>query len=174
MRKPHCVSGILATDAADSAAHATIDDAAQQRHAGEIVHARADEQLRIECRCSVNKTIDFLGKVLAIGVENNDVIELSIQPVTKSRLDRLAFATIFRMNNYLGAGFTRARRRLIVGSIVHDEHVIELLTRSPDDVADMFLFPIGWDDRRNGWSILHARVRVFHHRQRTTGWKSAA
>jgi hypothetical protein len=93
--------------------------------------------------------------------------------VTKSRLDRLAFATILRMNNYLGAGFTRARRRLIVGSIVHDEHLIELLTRSADDVADMFLFPIGWDDRRNGWSILHARVCVFH-RQRTTGWKSAA
>src|ERR1700676_4477605 len=125
-----CIGNFLATDAADSFAHVTIDDATQQRHAGEIVHARADEQLRIECRCSVNKTIDFLGKVLAIGVENNDVIELSIQPVTKSRLDRLAFATILRMNNYLGAGVAGARRRLIVGSIVYDKHVIELLTRS--------------------------------------------
>jgi hypothetical protein len=37
----------------------------------------------------------------------------------------------------------------------------------------VFLFLIGRDDRRNRWSILHARVRLFH-RQRTTGWKSAA
>ena len=168
-----CIGNSLPTGAADSSAHVTIDDATQRRHAGEIVHARADEQLRIECRCSVNKTINFLGKVLAIGVENNDVSELPIQPVTKPGLDRLALATILRMNNYFCASFTRARRRLIVGSIIDHEHMIELLTGSANDVADMFLFAIGRNDRRNGWPILHARARVFHC-QRTTGWKSAA
>jgi hypothetical protein len=40
--------------------------------------------------------------------------------------------------------------------------MIELLAGSANDVADMFLFAIGRNDRRNGWSILHARVRVFH------------
>ena len=111
--------------------------------------------------------------MLAIGVEDERPSELPIQPVTKPGLDRLAFATILRMNNYFCAGFTRARRRLIVGAIIDDEHVIELLTRSANDVADMFLFALGRDDHRNGWSILHARTRVFHC-QRTTGWKSAA
>jgi len=88
--------------------------------------------------------------VLAIGVENNDVSELPIQPVTKPGLDRLALAAILRMNNYFCASFTRARRRLIVGSIIDDEHMIELLTGSANDVADMFLFAIGRNDRRNG------------------------
>ncbi len=111
--------------------------------------------------------------MLTIGVEDKRPGELSIQPVTKSGLDRLAFATILRMNNYFCASFTRARRCLIVGSIIDDKHMIELLARSANDVADMFFFAIGRDDGRNGWSILPARARVFH-RQRTTGWKSAA
>ena len=78
--------------------------------------------------------------------------------MTKSGLDRLAFATILGMNNYFCAGFTRAGRRLIVRSIIHDKHMIKLLARSTNDVADMFFFAIGGNDRHNGWPILPVEI----------------
>ena len=42
------------------------------------------------------------------------------------------------MNNDLAAGFTRAIRRLIAGTVIDDEDVIELLARPADNVGDMF------------------------------------
>src|SRR5712692_7270371 len=82
------IGNFLSADAADSFAHVAIDDAAQQRHAGGVVHTIADEHLRVTGQCNVNKTIDFLGTMLTIGVEDKRPGELSIQPVTKSGLDR--------------------------------------------------------------------------------------
>src|SRR6266404_1831944 len=87
--------------------------------------------------------------MLSVGVENDDEISWSIQPVTQARFDRLALSAIDLVNDYLGPGFSRALRRLIGGAVIDDENVIELPTRAANDVANVFLFVVSGNDRRD-------------------------
>src|ERR1700730_11047784 len=95
-------------------------------------------------------------------------------------LDRLAFAAVLRMHDYLRSGFARTCGRLVVRAIIDDENMIELLPYALDDVADVLLLAIRRNDRsdcrsirfvnRPGWNRRTARVAApLFHCQRTTG-----
>jgi hypothetical protein len=51
------------------------------------------------------------------------------------------------MNNDFSTGFTRVLRGLVARAVIDNEHVIELLARSTNNVTDMFFFAIRRDDR---------------------------
>ncbi len=42
------------------------------------------------------KAADFFRQMLAVGIENDDVLEAAIEPVAQTGLDRFAFAAILR------------------------------------------------------------------------------
>jgi hypothetical protein len=87
--------------------------------------------------------------MLTVGVENNYEIDLPLQPMAQSGFDRLAFAAILRMNDHFRAGFTRAIRRFISRTVVDNQNVVELLTRSSNDIANMLFFVVSGNDRRS-------------------------
>ena len=85
-----------------------IHHAAQKRHPGEIVHAIAEKKRwRFLGRGRCNKPLDLFGTMLAIGIENDHVVKLSIQPVTQSCLDRFTFAAVLAVRDHLCTGLAR-------------------------------------------------------------------
>jgi hypothetical protein len=77
------IRDFLPASAADPIAHVMIHNASNKWHRREVVHAITEEQAAIRCHGGCfDKTLDFFRKMLAIGVENDHVNKLSIQPVT--------------------------------------------------------------------------------------------
>ena len=92
--------------------------------------------------------IDLFRSMLAVGVENDYEVDLSIQPMTQSGFNRLPFAAVLRMNDDLRAGFACAVRRLISRSVIDNQNIVQLLACSTNDVADMLFFVVSGNDRR--------------------------
>ena len=86
--------------------------------------------------------------------------QLSPQPVTQPGLYRLTLALILLVNDHLRAGFSRMLRGLVDRSVIDNQHLIELLSRSTNHVANVFLLVVSGNDRRD--------FRFVHY-QRTTG-----
>jgi hypothetical protein len=121
----------LPTNTADPIAHVPIHDASNKRHPGQIIHAVAKKKAVISCLGrGRDKTVDFFWPMLAIGIENDHVCELSIQPVSQACFYCFAFAAVLAMNNNLSAGFARAPGSVIARSIIDHDDMIELLAGS--------------------------------------------
>src|SRR5438105_1748708 len=126
-----------------------IDDLSQTRHRRNIVHPVAKNELWFVGRKrSRNKTIDLFRPMLAVGIENYYEIDLSLEPMAQTSLDRFAFAAVLRMNDDFRAGFPRALRGFISRAVVNDNNVVEFLACPTDDVADMLFFVVSGNDRR--------------------------
>src|SRR5205085_7705308 len=69
--------------------------------------------------------------------------------MTQTGFDGLALAQIFFVNNYFGAGFTRAFRGFVARAVIDDQNVIELLASPTNYVADVLLFVVSGNDRRD-------------------------
>ena len=98
--------------------------------------------------------------MLAVSVENDYKIDIALQPMAQSGFYRFAFTEIFFVNDHFRAGFACALRGFISRAIVDNQNVVELLSSSSNDVADMFLFVVSGNDRRDFRRL---------HPQRTTG-----
>jgi hypothetical protein len=163
------VRNFLATNAADLIAHVTVHYAPHKRHARNVVHAIPNEK-RGSCHrgCRCQKSIDLFGKMLTIGIKEDDPMYLrlwsaagrsrSAKPMRQSGLNRFTFAAIFIVNNNLGASFVGALSRLIGRAVVNDENVIKPLARSARDIADVFFVLI----RRDNRSGLRSKSRFYH------------
>ena len=109
------VGDLLCGKETDPSAHVTIHNAPNEWHSSEIVHPITEKKTGLSGRRGrCYKPIDFFGKMLAVGIENDDVSELSIQPVAQSGLDRFTFAAVLAVNNDFGASFTRPLYGLVV------------------------------------------------------------
>src|SRR5438105_4795545 len=149
------VWNFLAAESADSLAHPVIDDLSQTRHRRNIVHSVAENEFWfIGRKCSRNESVDLFRPMLSVGVEDDYEIDLSLQPMAQSSLDRLAFAAVLRMNDDFRAGFARALRRFISRAIIDNQNVVELLARSANHVPNMLFFVVSGNDRR-GFGFVH-------------------
>src|SRR6266487_4289492 len=69
----------LPAKTADRPAHVTIHNAPNEWHSGEVVHAITEEKAWSHRSGSRReKPIDFFGKMLAVGIENDHTSELPI------------------------------------------------------------------------------------------------
>src|ERR1017187_5200634 len=102
--------------------------------------------------------------MLTIGVEDKDPRELTIEPVTQPRPDRLALPAVLRMNDHFRAGFARVRSSSIVRSIINYEDMIELLACPADNVTDMFFLVIRRNDGGDCRTILLVHCPPRHRR----------
>src|SRR6266702_3478500 len=142
------VGNFLPTNTADPIAHVPIHDASNKRHPGQIIHAIAKKKTVISCLSGGrDKTVDLFWQMLAVGIENDHVYELSIQPVSQACLDRFAFAAVLAMDNNFSAGFARASCSVIARSIIDHDDMIELLAGSTNNVTDMLLFAVRRNNR---------------------------
>src|SRR5438477_4469253 len=86
--------------------------------------------------------------MLAIGIEDNYEIGLSLQPMAQSSFNRLPFATVLRKNDDFGAGFACEIRRFIPRAVIDNQNVVKFLACSSADVADVLLLVVSGNDRR--------------------------
>ena len=106
------------------------------------------KRLTFGCSRGREKPAHFLRQMLAVGVEQDDEFNLrTLQPMTQTGLDRLAFAEILRMNNDLRAAFTGTRGGCIAGTVVDHKNVIELGASALGDCADVSLLVISGNRR---------------------------
>ena len=87
--------------------------------------------------------------MLAVAIENDDVVEVALEPVTQARLDRFAFAAVLRMDDDFRSRISRGGRGRIGRAVIDHQDMIELLERAPDHIGDMFFFEISGNDRRD-------------------------
>ena len=87
--------------------------------------------------------IDLFGPMLAVRVENNHELCLSILPMAQSGFDCLAFTAVLFVHDHFRAGFTRTLGGFVGRTVVDYENVIQLLPGPADNVANMLLLVIG-------------------------------
>ena len=96
---------MLATNATDFFAHVAINNAPQEGHARNIIHPIPNQKLGFQRRPGRrDKPVDLFGTMLAVSVQNDDIIKSSVEPVAQPSFDCFAFAEILRMDNHFRAG----------------------------------------------------------------------
>ncbi len=161
------VGHILPTYPADTATHITINLSPNERHRTQIVHSRSNKETRIASRSRLEKAVDFLRRMLTIGVEEDDKLYLrQRQPVPQPGLYRFTFSAILRMDDDFRATFAGAFGGPVGRTVVDHENMIELDPGALGDFAYMHLLVIGGDNRSNVPTIERAsRLRrcALHH-----------
>ena len=71
------------------------------------------------------------------------------EPVAQTGLDRFAFATILRMNDYFRAGHARVSAGLVGRAVIDHENMVQLGPRPQDNFADVFFLVVSGNDRGN-------------------------
>src|SRR5438105_10804031 len=104
--------------------------------------------------------IDLFGTMLAIRVENNHELCLSILPMAQSGFDGLAFTAVLFVHDHFRAGFTRTLGGFVGRTVVDYENVVQLLPGPADNVANMFLLIIGGNDRRDSRHLADNRMKI--------------
>jgi hypothetical protein len=91
----------------------------------------------------------------------NDEDELA-RRVARARFDRRAVALVVRMPDDARSGRTRARTGIVVGPVVHHDHLTPGSRRfeALDDSADRQRFIFCGNDDRDGRGISHGRFLV--------------
>ncbi len=112
--------------------------------------------------------------MLPIGIKDDNVVKPALQPVTQTRLNRFPFAEVLFVHDHLRSRGARVRGGRVARSIIDHENMRDLLQRSRDHVADVLFLAIARDNCCDRLAIYRARRSRTFHRQRTTGWKSAA
>src|SRR5262249_35518715 len=144
------IGHLLAADPADPSTHIVVDLSPNERHRAQIVHSRPHEEARLARGSGLEKAVDFLGRMLAIGIEQDDKLYLRLrQPATQSGLYRLTFPAILWMDDDFGATFSRARGGGIGRAIVHHEDMIELGASALRDLSHVHLFVISGNNGGN-------------------------
>src|SRR6266446_4900358 len=152
MHHPKAALGIrnwLAAETADSVAHVAIDPPPHQRHLAYVSHPAANQEFCARRASGREKPRDLFWPMLAIAVENNDVVEVAIQPMTQACLDRFAFAGILRMDNDLRSRILRASRGCIWRAVINHQNIVELLKRAPDNIGNVLFLEVSGNDRRH-------------------------
>ena len=112
-----------------------------------IGHARADDQRRAAPICLCDKTRDFLGQMLPVAVEHQHVKETPRGKLAQAGLDRGAFPLVLLVPDNFGPGFARLLRGAVRGTVVDDQHMVQLGQGAPGHGLDMGLLVIRRDQR---------------------------
>src|SRR4051812_5510711 len=98
--------------------------------------------------------------MLAVGVENDHKIDIALQEMTQPGFDRLAFAAVLFVNDYFRAGRARIVGSFIDRPVINNKNVVELLARSTNNVADVSLFVVSGNDRRDLRHLADNRMKI--------------
>jgi hypothetical protein len=74
----------LSTKPTDAATHITINRPPDEWHVTHIVHACADEEMTFSRSRGCKKSHDFLWKMLAVGIEQDNEFNLRVAPANSA------------------------------------------------------------------------------------------
>ena len=103
--------------------------------------------MRAGAVCLLDKPRDFLRQMLAVAIENLDVLEAAVGEGLEAGLDRRALAAVYLVADDFRAGFAGFCGGGIGGAVIEDHDVIELREGPFGDFEDVVFLAIGGDKR---------------------------